>query len=266
MNQIQLKQAWPELSRVHDAYPAAGNESTLSHDDSVTSTKVKHERPKAQSAPSTTRKLAGRPVRITVGREKNDIYVHEDLLKSSSEYFAAMFEGGWEEAKRGVVVLDDVDPSNFRVYQNFLYFGKVESDLALLQDNEMDKEHERLIECYVLGDRFRDGAFKDCVIDVMHDNATTSVRGYYYYPSGQLTTKIYSSTPPLSPLRRLILDQHVTHGKTTWMSEPGIGAFDKDFLFDLTIALLDEDDTTRKTNKAREIKVCKYHENVANAV
>ena len=213
------------------------------------------------------KKLSGRAIRIIVGPDKKDIYVHESLLQASSEYFGGMLRGQWEEAKRGVVILDDIDAEIFLVYQSFLYFAKVETKFGAIQEDQIVTEHERLVDCYVLGDRFRDNGFKNAVIDAINASTRIKIDGLFRLPSGHTTTKIYMSTAEGSPLRRLIVDQHVTRGNSSWMHDAGVAQFHPQFLYDLSVAFMDDQASYQKANKITPDSVpCKYHEHGANSV
>lgn len=122
------------------------------------------------------------------------------------------------------------------------------------------REFERLISCYVLGDRLDDGNFRDAVVDKIIENTSKNVSGAVYFPSTELTTLVYALTPPKSPLRRLVVDQHVFHGDSIWIEEAKCEVYDKDFLYDLAIALLEQRGAPPK-KKAPDIasSLCHYH-------
>lgn len=48
-------------------------------------------------------------IRIEVGPERTQYFVHPDLLAQPSEYFKRAMNGSWKEAEERVIRLDDVD-------------------------------------------------------------------------------------------------------------------------------------------------------------
>jgi hypothetical protein len=48
-------------------------------------------------------------IRIEVGPERTQYFVHPSLLAQHSEYFKRAMNGSWKEAEERVIRLDDVD-------------------------------------------------------------------------------------------------------------------------------------------------------------
>lgn len=103
----------------------------------------------------------------------------------------------------------------------------------------------------------QDGDFKDAVIDALIASvATVGKEDKYWYPSGERADRVYNGTPPGSPLRRLLVDMHIHHGRRDWVQN---GA-NPDFLTDLVRDLLDLCDVSNKGDPARpHISSCLYH-------
>lgn len=205
-------------------------------------------------------RLGGRPFCVVIGKAKREFWIHPELLSDSSTYFAAMLKGNWVEAREGKAVLEDVDPDIFDTYQQFLYFRKVESDFAKMASESCNREYNRLIRCYALGDRLGDGNFRDAAVDRIIANSNTAIEGFNSFPFAGLTTIVYQMTPVGSPLRRLVIDQHVHHGLAGWVSEVRTEVFDKEFLYDLSIALLEQRAQPAKAKAPdRGATTCSYH-------
>ncbi len=61
---------------------------------------------------------------IIVGRNApRSFHAHRFLLSARSPVFAAMFNGTFEEARTGIVRINDVDPDTFAHFFKFLYRG-----------------------------------------------------------------------------------------------------------------------------------------------
>lgn len=56
---------------------------------------------------------------------KDNFYVHEDVLCSSSDFFNAALSKGWKERRSGRIDLPDNDPEAFTIYARWLYTGRI---------------------------------------------------------------------------------------------------------------------------------------------
>lgn len=263
----QLVQAPPSAqSRVEHVVRPEGGAATSNVKDAVALLSSSEQHCASQKSYPTPsfRSLKGRPICLLLGTEKREYYIHTDLLIGSSAFFSKMLTGDWREAQTGIVRLNDVAVHVFEAYQQFLYFREVASNFALAKESQTDAEYERLVDCYALGDRFQDVAFKNAVMDAIVINSCTPVHGYYVYPSGHVTSKIYKSTSSGSVLGKLVVDQHVAHGEVSWMLEPGFSTFDPQFLFDLSVAFMTGQATGSKMKKGDDEETCRYHEHSTN--
>lgn len=213
-------------------------------------------------------RFASPPVMIYVGPNEESFSVPADLLKSSSQYFLAMLTKGWIEAQEGMVFLTDIDPADFNQYVEYLYSGKIAATPAERTEVCYMAEYERLIHCYALGDRFEDAGFRDAIIDRIIENSKVYVPDKddpedeaKTYPFGPVVELAYSFGSSKSPLRRLIVDQHVTHGVAGWIDEHKLELYNKEFLYDLSIALFKNRPAPSKLKgPAAAASTCDYHE------
>ena len=61
-------------------------------------------------------------VQFVAGKES--FYAHRSILSARSPVLAAMFTSGMKECLIGQVLIDDVEPSTFRHFMEFVYTGQ----------------------------------------------------------------------------------------------------------------------------------------------
>ncbi|KAI4948197.1 hypothetical protein J4E91_006191 [Alternaria rosae] len=114
------------------------------------------------------------PIAICAGLGKLKFFVHEELLRASSEFFNNALKKEWKEGKEKVINLPEVHSDFFRAWVKFLYTGRVfigDGDDSVHAD-ESKTQHEELGtwgSLYALGDFLADDDFKDALIDTMID-------------------------------------------------------------------------------------------------
>lgn len=162
------------------------------------------------------------------------------------------------ESRTGTVTLKEDDPAIFEIYLQWLYTGKI----LVSTQNRGGPEYlawDMLAKAYFLGDRFRDGNFVDAIMDTIIAESNTVVNQCKYYPIGHVTAMVYENTVENSPLRRLIIDQHVHHGAADWISESANYDMNKEFLVDLVKALFDNRPKPLFEAPDQGINTCSYH-------
>lgn len=110
--------------------------------------------------------------------------------------------------------MPDDEPHILGLYQQWLYSGCITSDDRGSTPKEKAKEYERLVKCYILGEKLLDSIFKDCIIDTIMSLLMTT---HLFDPS--LTNLVYDCTPPASPLRKLWLDIYIFCGSPSWLDD-----------------------------------------------
>jgi hypothetical protein len=186
--------------------------------------------------------------------------VHETLICASSPFCDRAVHGLWKESQSHSIRLDDVDASTFAIYVSWLYRAElpVRIDAPGLEGNA---EYLAVARAYVLGDRLRDVAFCDACVDAMIVKAQTKATdGLVWHPVGPVIAYIYNNTMPNSKARKLLVDIYTVSGHSEWLVKWADKDTDlpSDFLFDLTVALMD-------AKRASHIKrlfeqPCEYHE------
>jgi hypothetical protein len=112
-------------------------------------------------------RLGGAIVTFRIGRKASkDFVVHEGSIAPGSEFVRLALRGDWKEVKERIIPLPEDDPEVFAVYQQWLYHGRICTSTTDFEPGTMD-EYELLVHAYILGDKFVDVGFKDCVTDAI---------------------------------------------------------------------------------------------------
>ncbi|KAF2502312.1 hypothetical protein BU16DRAFT_4685 [Lophium mytilinum] len=180
-------------------------------------------------------------VRVGPPNKSEDFFVHENLLRESSGFFAGALRGGWRESVDGVVPLPETSPDQFRIYCSWIYSRKIHTSGEIGLEESLEKRDEvarkevsGLIKCWLLGERILDTNFKDAVMDML----------VHLYDSPQLATFhlgdigiVYNETLAGSPLRRLVVEVAATRLKADKSRELGKFFVPSEFTADLLVRL-----------------------------
>ena len=160
---------------------------------------------------------------ILVGPQEQKFVVHQALLCDKSRYFAKALAEYFEESKTGIVKLEDISPTLFKIVVSWLYCGKIiytvsddgssidrdfakfkpeieTSSEAMNTDDTSTWPIQVLVELYVLADRLDIKELRTNTIDALDDAIDQSrldIRSY---------TFIDSNTTATSPLRKYAVD------------------------------------------------------------
>lgn len=165
----------------------------------------------------------------------------------------------WKESKERSIELSDDDPETFEIYQHWLYCGTIptRNDVG---DSAIDVEYLQLGKAYILGDKLRDGTFKDVIIDaILNRTSSRASDGLCHFPDETFVQSIYDNTPKSSEARNLLVDLYVNHGNEQWLNDAEPEAFPNDFLMDLAVVLFGRKNPHTDTYPA-ESNACKYHQ------
>jgi hypothetical protein len=69
--------------------------------------------------------IESKPIVVRVGHAKQEFFVHEKLLRASSEFFDMALKKEWKEGQEAAVDSSDAKPEYFRVWVKCLYIGRV---------------------------------------------------------------------------------------------------------------------------------------------
>jgi len=143
-------------------------------------------------------------VTIKIGPTSKPFHVHRDLLVRNSRYFSAAFEGGFEEAKEGMLNLTDVEEAPFRAYMHWLYTGEVDHERgsAYLTRKAYVRYLYDLINLYILADRLDARRLRNQVLDAF----CTLHQGTYYFPDDVRLRDAFAVVPEASKLSQLLAE------------------------------------------------------------
>ena len=91
---------------------------------------------------------------VLVGSEEKLFQVHEDVLRSNSEFFAAALKKEWTEGQTRVVKLPEESEHHFCRYVQYLYSGTI-----ACQGTNIATEFMVLAWMYVFGEQVLDTGF-----------------------------------------------------------------------------------------------------------
>lgn len=133
------------------------------------------------------------------GEDGTTFNVHENLIRGRSQFFAAALSKSWLERKEGRIDLPEDDPEIVQLYLQFLYSSRLAiqwtEDTAGIQPHENLPEYYTLAHLYVFGEKVRDIAFKNAVMDCFIWRMNTKVNdGVKWSPVGEVVDIIYKGT------------------------------------------------------------------------
>jgi hypothetical protein len=159
------------------------------------------------------------PFDVLVGPERKRFTVHHGMMTHHSGFFRAARSSRWNQDPRAPTDLTDVDPWEFADYLQLVYARTCIEPRGKLRYYINDKElypkerlsvicrlssghYKALFRLHMLADRLDDLESANLVMDaiVLFGDKHTRVLG------SALTTFVYDSTPPNSPLRKIVRD------------------------------------------------------------
>lgn len=197
-------------------------------------------------------------VTLLVGYGEHKMLVHSHYITECSEFFKAALKSQWQqEGKPLTVKLPEEHSTVVALYLDFVYRRVLPSSqvtTAFLQQNSvkasfMDDAYAWLIDIYLLGDRMIDGRIQNAVIEELIRLASLKVdKAANQFPSAHCVRKIYQGTLSGSPLRRLLVDMHVSYGSSSWLDESD---YDPTYVNDLAKAFIAKAEDKQTPTKFR---------------
>jgi len=162
----------------------------------------------------------------------------------------------FQEAKTRVINLSTESPVMFKVWLNWIMARTILSPILPTEANIADDvEFDHLVRAYALGEKLDDVGFKDAVIDaICAKSFDNNICGVRYFLGGETTGLVWRTTLPGSPLRKLVLDQHVRVADPEWFSGHK-ETFEDDFFIDLALEFVEQHWKPQQSND----DVCHYH-------
>lgn len=181
--------------------------------------------------------LHGIPIKLVVGTDQQNFFVHPSLLEHS-EFFQSALKREWVEGQERAIHLPDDDSAAFYTYVQWFYTGTI---FSKAEGPHGYSNYPFLGKLYVLGDKILDHNFQDTVTNAfVAATRQPGEGGTIRLPAADVASQIYQGTPKKSPACRLMVDIFVTHGAAVWLERfvDNTSVLDAEFLLDLSMALL----------------------------
>lgn len=175
---------------------------------------------------------------LLVGPEEKSLVAHESHLKLNSDFFRAALKREWAEGQTRIISLPEDETETMNAYLTFTYgSGLPTTTLNVMPfGGPSDGQWEMLAKLYILGERLLDAPLRNAVVkEIIRLSSLPDEDRIAYFMSTNVCKMCYEGTPMGSPLRRMIVDNHILAGNQTWIEH------DKDhpeFLAELSQALL----------------------------
>ncbi|KAF2867652.1 hypothetical protein BDV95DRAFT_171828 [Massariosphaeria phaeospora] len=145
-------------------------------------------------------------IAVRVGAEPDikGFTVHEQLIRKSSPFFEAALSNPATTAHPILIKLPKCSPTDFHVYVQWLYTGRVHVVLTspITSDKDTD-EYCLLIRGYLLGEYLQDTHYRDTLMDALVQLVSGPIKSFLARTE---FGRIYQETKIESPLRRLLVD------------------------------------------------------------
>ena len=180
----------------------------------------------------------GDSVTLIVGPEKHELLVHANYIVRSSKFFKTALKKEWREGQTRKISLPTDDYETVTDYMRFIYSDKFPGPQTenLTQASTSHFAAQRFIplaKLYVLGHRMMDDAVKKAVIRELHRISTQCHCGTCF-PGCETVNIIYDGTMEGDPVRSLLIDIYLCHGRDNQLSS----SHDSGFLLAVSRILL----------------------------
>lgn len=177
------------------------------------------------------RDLSGPIIKLIVGANKTELFVHRSILTSSSEFFRNATKPEWQDlrAEPNTLNLADTDVEELSAYVHWLYFGTLPAEKSPKRGEVLDNiDFPCLARAYVLGEELMDIKFKNSVLD----SIMAVSEEFGWSPTGETANIIFRGTPANSPARKLVVDvvAHRAFDSDNWNEE--LQLCDREFLLE----------------------------------
>lgn len=151
-------------------------------------------------------------VALTVGAARNIFYIHRDLLCEASPFFNVAFKGAgnFQESQTQSMDLEEDDVEVFAVITQWMYTK------ACNLPDPCDKENRgsepyfmRVAKVYAAAEKYDIVMLKNALVDSIFSAAQVQPR--LRRPTLRVIGYIYNTTPPRSPLRKLMVAWQTWH-------------------------------------------------------
>jgi hypothetical protein len=140
---------------------------------------------------------------VGTGTNTKTFHVHRVLISWYSGYFKAALNGGFAEARSGVIKLEIEEPAVFESFVKWLYTQKARRD-AITSAN-YDEYFQSIVKLWIFADRREVPLLMNEMIDFLHQ----SMVAVWVLP-GRPITEIYDNNTEGSTLRRMVVDMYAS--------------------------------------------------------
>jgi hypothetical protein len=159
--------------------------------------------------------------------------------------------------KDGVVRLPSQNSEHFASYVQWLYSGvlycQIKSDAGVVQ---ISPEFARLFDMYILGDEIQDESFQNAIIDSIIELVEFSNQLPIRSPD---ISHIFDNLPPMSPLRKLLVDLCVYLCDSKWLENVNFERYPKEFWFEVTKGLTPKESNAKSRSLPWQVDRGQYY-------
>jgi hypothetical protein len=171
-------------------------------------------------APASTSAFAQNgTVTLLVGLKEEPLVAHENYLTKNSDFFKTAMKKEWAEGQTRVIKLPEDDPDTVTDYLTFVYSRDLPtSTLIKSYPSPSDREWKSLAKLYVLGERVLDKCIRNAVVAEVSRFSTPDENSKWGYMPTAASNIFFEGTPEGAPIRRMIVDKHVSSGYKPWLA------------------------------------------------
>ena len=158
---------------------------------------------------------------LVVGPEKKSLVAHESHLNLNTDFFKTALKKEWVEGQTRVINLPGDDTETVTSYLTFTYGSGLPTATlkAVPAGGPGPKSWISLVKLYILGERLLDTSLRNAVIkEIARMSSLADGKGVTYFMGRSISSMCYDGTPTGSPLRRMVVDKHISAGRQDWIS------------------------------------------------
>jgi len=177
-------------------------------------------------------------VMLLVGLDEVQLVAHVSYLTKNSEFFQAAMKREWAEGQTNIIKLPKDDPKTMTDYLTFTYSRDLPTSKRVEGcPNLTEDDWNSVAKLYVFGERVLDTCIRNTIVSEIVRVATMpDAKGNTSFIGSVASNILFDGTPKRAPIRRLIVDEHISNGKKDWLDATD----NPELLLDLAHALLEK--------------------------
>ncbi|CAG8976468.1 hypothetical protein HYALB_00008058 [Hymenoscyphus albidus] len=140
-------------------------------------------------------------VKVSLDDSSKEFLVHQSFLCFYSHYFTAALEGPFQEGQSQTVHLEEMCPTAFSIFVNWLYCQRIE------RSNKEPLLRENLLELWLLADRLNIPRLQNEAMSILGADAFPDTDDIHGIELCRKFERMYDNTMDDSPLQRFFLDR-----------------------------------------------------------